>query len=259
MMPRSRAKLALPIVVATILFARSTILAQVQGMQAYDNRIEGTNVHNNALQDFTLVAIHRSVQPFNTNADLHVRFYLPRITGNPEKKVFVEATELQDSFHYFMQAKPSTKWTDGHWNVFGPWPTRDVIDRLGLQNNNIGVRAGYRLNNGPPVFLPVDVYQNDGQPAVLTYTFYFITGSDLRSLDVSVANSKGTTLKEPAVQQKCNKDFNPGCKLYAAGSTHYFSLDMSALPPGEYHVRLSGHVPGNLTPTSLDIVVFHSR
>src|SRR6266478_5145262 len=114
------------------LSAASAAFAQVQGMKAFDNRIEGTNVHTNALQDFTVIAIHRSFQLFPTNTTLHVRFFLPRVVDSPNKEVFVEAVELQDSFHYFMQAK-SFKWNENDWNVFEPWPTKDVIDRLGLQ------------------------------------------------------------------------------------------------------------------------------
>ena len=235
----------------------SAARSQVEGMHPFDNRMEGTNVHLNGLQDFTLIALHRTFQLFPQNATLHVRFFLPHLAGNLGEKVFVEAVELQDSFHYFMQAKGSRKWTDGNWNVFEPWPTKDVIDRLGVQARNVGVLAGYRIDNGRPVYLPVDVYQNDGQLATKTYTFHFITGQDLQSLDVSVTNSAGVAMKVPSPQLKCNKAYNPACKLYAAGSAQAFPLDMSSLPQGEYHIKLLGHVPGSLTPTSLDIVLYH--
>jgi hypothetical protein len=185
---------------ATFLSQGSISRAQLQGMRTFENRSEGTNVHTNALQDFTLLAIRRNFQPFTANSTLHVRFFLPRTVGNLDKKVFVEANELQDSFHYFMQAT-ARKWSDGAWNVFGPWPTGDVIDRLQIQYANVGVRAGYRISNGPEVFVPVDVYQNDGQPATQAYTFYFISGSDLQSLDVSVANSAGAVMKSPSLQK----------------------------------------------------------
>jgi hypothetical protein len=239
------------------LSAGSVVSAQVQGMQAFDNRVEGTNVHNNALQDFTLIAIHRGFQLFPQNATLHVRFFLPRLAGAPNRKVFVEAVELQDSFHYFMQAKSTSKWNDGSYNVFEPWPTHDVIDRLGLQARNLGVLAGYRIGNDRPVYLPADVYQNEGQFATKSYTIHFITGQDLQSLDVSVTNSAGVDMKVPKPQLKCNKTYNPSCKLYAAGSAQAFPLDMSSLPQGEYHIKLLGHVPSTLTPTSLDILLYH--
>jgi hypothetical protein len=32
---------------------------------------------------------------------------------------------------------------------------------------------------------------------------------------------------------------------------------MSSLVEGEYHLKLTGHIPGNSTPTSLEIVVYH--
>jgi hypothetical protein len=245
------------IIAAIFLSAGSAASAQVQGMRAFDNRVEGTNVHTNALQDFALIAIHRNFQFFPKNATLHVRFFLPRLAGNLDDKVFVQAVELQDSFHYFMQAKGTSKWRDGNWNVFEPWPTKDVIDRLGVQARNVGVLAGYRIGNDRPVFLPVDVYQNDAPLATKTYTFHFITGQDLQSLDVSVTNSAGVAVNVPKQQLKCNKAYNPGCKLYAAGSAQAFPLDMSSLPQGEYHIKLLGHVPGSLTPTSLDIVLYH--
>jgi hypothetical protein len=240
-----------------LLSSASAAYGQVRGMQTFDNRNEGTNIHTNALQDFTLIAIHRNFQVFSKNATLHVRFFLPRMADNLNKKVFVQAAELQDSFHYFMEAKATSKWQDGGWNVFGPWPTKDVIDQLEIQARNLGVLAGYRIGNDRPVYLPVDVYQNDGQFATTTYTFHFITGQDLQSLEVSVTNSAGLEMKVSKPQLKCNKTYNPSCKLFAAGSAQAFPLDLSLLPQGEYHIKLLGHVPGTLTPTSLDFVLYH--
>lgn len=249
--------LARLIITGILLSWQPITFAQVQGMQTFDNRLEGTNVHTNALQDLTLIAIHRDFRPFKQNATLHVRFFLPEIASSPDKKVFVEAVELQDSFHYFMLAKSSNSWKDGNWNVFGPWPTKDVIDRLGLQAENLGVLAGYREGNDRRVYLPTDVYGNDGPPLTHMYTFHFITGKDLQSLDVSVSNAEGVIMNVTTPQLKCKRIYNPNCKLYAAGSTGDFPLDMSTLPAGEYHVKLLGHVPGDLTPTSLDILLYH--
>jgi hypothetical protein len=240
-----------------VLGTSSPSFAQVQGMKAFDNRLEGTKVHPNALLDFTLIAAHRSFTPFSANAVLHVRFYLPKQGGSTNKEVFVESAELQDSFHYSMQAKNSGKWKDGDWNVFEPWPTKDVIDKLGIQASNIGVLVGYRIGNSPPVYVPVEVYQNEERAKSGAYTFYFMTGQDLQSLEVSVTNGAGVVMKAPKLQLSCRRSFNPNCKLYAAGSVQPIMLDMSALPQGEYHIKLLGHIPGNLTPTSLDIVVYH--
>jgi hypothetical protein len=245
------------VVTVIVLFAELVSFGQVQGMQTFDNRREGTNIHPNALQDFNIIAVHREYQSFGPHSTLHVRFYLPRVTDSENRQVFLEATELQDSFHYFMEARSTGLQHDSSWNVFEPWPTQDVIDRLGLHASNIGVRAGYRINNDPPVFLPVDVYQSIAPSSSGVYRFYFITASDLQSLDVAVVNDRGAALSAPKFQQKCNKAYNPNCKLYAAGSTNSFSLDMSALPEGVYHIRLLGRVPSSLTPTSFDLALYH--
>ena len=245
------------LIAGILLGCQPSAFAQVEGMQNFENRVEGRNVHPNALQDFTLIAIHRDFQLFKQNATLRVRFFIPRSAADADRRVFVEAVELQDSFHYFMQAKNARAWKDGNWNVFEPWPTEDVIDRLGLLAGNLGVLAGYRTGNDRPVYLPVDVYVNEVRTAARAYTFHFITGQDLQSLDVSVSNAAGVAMTVPKPQLKCRRTYNPNCKLYAAGSAGAFPLDMSSLPAGEYHVKLLGHVPGSLTPTSLDILMYH--
>lgn len=243
------------IVAGTALSTASYAFAQVQGLRVFENRLEGTNVHTNALQDFTIIAVHRNFQPFAANASLHVRFFIPRTNNSRDKEVFLEAVERQDSFHYFMQAKNS-KWKEDSWNVFEPWPTKDVIDRLGVQARNIAVLAGYRIGDGPRVYLPVDVYQTEA-PSRANYTLHFITASELQSIDVSVTNAAGAALKAPRLQEGCNRAFNASCRLYAAGSAQALALDMTALPAGEYHVKFLGHVPGDLTPRTLDIIVYH--
>ncbi len=225
-------------------------------MQEFPNRREGTTVHVDALEDFTLLAVHRNFESFPRNSNLNVRFFLPKLPDNPNKDVVVEAVELQDSVHYSMRSKSAPS-KEGTWNVFGQWPTKDVIDRLDIDAGNVGVLAEYRVGNKLPVCLPVDVYQDAKQPAKPAYTFHFITGQDLQSLDISVTNKAGAQVNLPKPKLMCNKSFNPNCKLYAAGSTQAFDLDMSSLAEGEYHLKLTGHVPGNSTPTSLEIVLYH--
>jgi hypothetical protein len=233
------------------------IYVSIQGMKDFGNRFEGTNVHVNALEDFTLLAIHRDFEPVSRNANLNVRFFLPGLPDSPKREVFVEAAELQDSSHYFMRSKSSIQWKDGGWNVFRPWPTRDVIDQLDLHVDNLGVLAGYRIASNLPVYLPVDVYQDDEHLAKHTYTFFFVTGKDLQSLEISVTNIKGTEMNLHKPDLKCNKILMPNCKLFAAGSTQAFDLDMSLLPEGEYHLKLVGHVLRTSTPTSLDFTLYH--
>jgi hypothetical protein len=243
-------------VIAICLLLTATRYSHGQGMKDYGNRLEGTNVHPNALEDFTLLAVHKTFAAFPRSTNLNVRFFLPKLDNNSLKSVFLEAVELQDSFHYFMKAK-NPSWKDGTWNVFQQWPTKDVIDALGIQADNLGVLAGYRLGDSRTVYLPVDVYPSGLQLPVRAYTFYFITGQDLQSLDISVTNAAGQEVGLHKPPLRCNKTLNPACRLFSGGSTHAFDLDMSSLPQGEYHLKLLGHVPGTSTPTSLDIAVYH--
>ena len=250
--------ISISLIVAGIFLSVSPGLhAQIQGMQTFENRKEGTNVHSNAAPDLILIAIHRNFENFSTNSNLHVRFFLPAVADVRTRKVFLEAVELQDSFHYFMEATNQSTWKDNNWNIFTPWPTKDVIDRLGLQPINIGVLARYEVAGAQAVYLPVDVYQTDSNQKKGAYTFHFITASDLQTLDVSVTNERGVVNKAPKLQFSCNRNYNPNCRLYAAGSTQAFTLDMSALQPGEFHIKLLGHIPGDITPVSLDFVIYH--
>jgi hypothetical protein len=235
-----------------------TASIQIQGMQSFANRREGTNIHKDALEDFTLIGLHRNFEKFEPKSTLNVSFFLPQ-TRNADRKVFVRASELRDSCHYFMTANTSPHWKSGTWNIFGPWPTADVIDQLSLSADNIGVLAGYLEGGNPPVYLPVDVSPNLDKLQPQSYRIHFITGRDLQSLDVSVSDSSGAPVKISVPIQRCNKALNPNCKLFAAGSSQSFPLDMSSLPAGEYHVKFLGHVPSTLTPTSLDITLYHHR
>jgi hypothetical protein len=247
------------VVLCFLVAALLTTAAQIQGMHSFVNRREGTNIHKDALQDFTLIGLHRNFRKFEPKSTLNVGFFLPQPNGNSERKIFVEATELRDSCHYFMTANISPQWKSGSWNIFGPWPTADVIDQLSLSADNIGVLAWYRDGGDPPVYLPVDVSANHDNLPLQPYRIHFITGRDLQSLDVSISNSSSAPVKVSVPVQKCNRALNPNCKIYAAGSSQSFPLDMSSLPSGEYHVKFLGHVPGSLTPTSLDVMLYHHK
>jgi len=224
------------------------------GMKEFDNRFEGTTVRPHGLEDFTLLGIHRNFESFSHKANLHVRFFLPPV--NPKSQVSVEAAEIQDSFHYFMYSKSSLQWKVGDWNTFEPWPTNAVIDALGIQPDNLGVLAKYRLEGKFPVYLPVNVYENR-KSSKQTYTFHLLSGQDLQSLEVTATTAAGMEAKVPEVNLKCPMDLHPNCVLFAAGNTLAFDLDMSRLPDGEYHLKLVGRVPGSEEPTSLGIALYH--
>jgi hypothetical protein len=224
------------------------------GMKDFDNRREGTTIRQDALEDFTVLSVDRYVEPYKNNATLYVRFYFP--SGLPAASAFVEALELQDSFHYFMQAK-QVQWKTGDWNVFGPWPTSAVIDPLDIHSDNLSVRAGVQLADKSRFYFPVDVYQKQAPPRKQSYTFHFVTGQDLQSLDISIVSDKGASVNLKVPILSCDRKMSVNCILYPAGTTQAFDLDMSQLPEGEYRIHGVGHMPKTSDETSLNIRLYH--
>jgi hypothetical protein len=229
---------------------------EIEGMKDFGNRVEGRAIEPHGSEDLTILGIHRTFEQFPKYANLRVRFYLPKVVvgggPNPSRKVFVEAREIVDIQHYFMQSRQS-KWTDGDWNIFTPWPTKDVIVPLDIGSSNLAVVAGYRDGNAPPVFLPVDVLSGSPRTVKPSYTFHFQTSWDLHALEKSIVEPSGhtTSLKT----EICT--ISPGCILYPATSSNAFELDMSSFPEGVYTMHLVGHVPGNSMKPDLTIQIYH--
>jgi hypothetical protein len=231
---------------------------QVNGMRTFANRIEGTTIQKNAKDDFTLISIERSFKPFPPSSILNVRFYLPVLQAGKNVAVFLEAQELQDSLHYFMEARNFT-WKMGDWNSFKPWPTSDVIDQLGLDSNNIGIRAGYQRGSNPPVFLPVDVAVETANitSSGSLYTSHLITGEILQAINISVFNDSGMPVNLKLPRLGCDVSIAPKCIKYPSGGEVVFDLDFSSLPAGQYHIMLSGDTLNTNEKTSLDIKIYH--
>lgn len=244
-----------PIVICSIMLLAADG-GQPTELKDFGNRLEGTTVRPNALEDFTFISVDRSIDQFPKNSTLSVRFFIPQLPKNQAKTIFLEARELQDSFHYFMKAKPF-QCKEQDWNIFQPWPTSAVIDSLNLDASNLGVRAGYQIGNHAPVFTPVDVYRKIPSASKPAYTFHFITGQDLQSIDISVIDDTGRIVKLRKPHLKCNKQRSPNCVLYPAGSTQAFDLDMSSLAGGEYRINLVGHIPRTSATTSLEVLLYH--
>jgi hypothetical protein len=206
----------------------------VQGSLQFENRFEGTTVHQNDLEDFTILAIHRSFEEFPQNSRLNVRFFIPTLDLSTTRTVFVQAAELQDtSKHYFMHSKPITNLAVNAYNVFAPWPTTDVIDKLKIRPKNIGVLAGWQSAGDITVYTPVDVFQAEHHPSNGPYIFWFVVG------------------------QTCNLNMDPDCALYPAASTQALPIEFSSLPAGKYDVRFVGHIPKSSRTFAFDVRVYH--
>jgi len=222
---------------AALLSTFTTGAGPIEGLKDFVNRLEGTSYQQHGNEDLRLVSIQRSAEKFSRDSKLKVRFYLPTVSRETKYTVFVEAQEKQDFHRYFMQVKDQP-WTQSSWNTFEPWPTRDIIDPLGIESGNLAVRAGYRLENHSSVMLPVDLYSKDLVQSK-TYTFYFVPSEDLHSLHVEALDSRDT---RTVLTEKMECGLFANCTLFPATATRSFELDMSTLKSGPYLIKLVGHV-----------------
>jgi hypothetical protein len=238
-------------------FAFAGAQSGLQGPMQFDNRVEGTTVHRDDLEDFTLLAIHRSFEEFPRNSRLGVRFYVPSLDQTATQTVFVQAGELQDtSQHYFMHSKPITQLESNAFHVFTPWPTADVIDRLPIKPKNIGVLAGWQ-ESGSTIYSPVDVFEIGHHPSDGPYTFWFVVGHNVQTLEIFVTNERGQRVLPLLGKQTCNLSIDPDCALYPSASTQAISIDFSSVPGGKYKVRFVGHFPGSSKQFAFPVLIYH--
>jgi len=233
--------------------------AQIQDLQDFGNRKEGTAVRKDARgPDFTLISIEGHVDSFAPNSDLRVNFYLPRSDpGQDDSSIFVEASELVDSEHYLMLSSPKLKWQSGDLKNFGPWPTHDVIDRLHINASNLAIRAGRRIDVSNSLYSPAFVCTGKCDLATRTYTIHFKSGVDLNKLEVSVNDAAGRLLKNLNQTLVCDISAVSDCIKFPRDATRTFTLDMSAIPAGKYQVHLIGRQPNTTDTTAMSFSIYN--
>ena len=225
-------------------------------LKDYGNRCEGIVGRPNALKDFSLLSVMVPGDPIPHHSVMKVRLFLPT-SSRLGKRVFLEAQEKEDFYHYFMSAK-TAEWRSDSWITFEPWPTSAVIDELQLLPNNIAVRAGYITVDSVSVYIPVEVFTDKPPLTLKPYQFVFVTGQPLQSVDVATTDSAGrdvTSLK--TIHLSCDLQADADCTLFPAGSNVSFDLDMTAVPDGQYHVLISGHVPRLRKETGIEVLIYH--
>jgi hypothetical protein len=233
--------------------------AQVQDLQDFGNRKEGTAVRKDARgPEFTLVSIEGHVDTFAPNSDLRVKFYLPPSDpGQDNSSIFVEASELVDSEHYLMLSSPKLTWENGDLKDFGPWPSRDVIDRLQIGASNLAIRAGRRIGASNSLYSPAFVCTGKCDVAARTYTIHFKSGVDLNKLEVSVNDAAGHLVNSLNQTLACNTAVFSDCIKFPRDATRTFKLDMSALPAGRYQIHVIGRQPNTTDTTAMSFSLYN--
>jgi hypothetical protein len=243
----------IPALTVLCVFVASTFLtAQSGSLRDFGNRLEGTAARQNALNDWQLLGLHRSVVVFGPNAQLRVRLFAPQGAS----RINLEAVELQDFKHYVMRSKESYRWNADAWNTFQPWPTADVIDVLGVKGANMAVLATYTAPGERLTVLPVDVFADALPRASPVYTAYFRTGRDIQTITVTMTLPDGRAAKPPDIKT-CNRSLNPSCRLYAAGSTQALDVDGDGVSAGVYRVAITETIPNSSDKISPEFWLYH--
>lgn len=140
------------------------------------NRYEGRVSLEIGAPPIELIGFYGFREKFETgtNESLRVRFYL-----HDTLQVYLCAQEIERKEFYWMEAKPQ-KWQIG-WNEFGPWPSGEVISKLNLPANNIGVLVRSEKVYGSGPVSPAILYYSAPPQTITEYTAYFRPGKALAS------------------------------------------------------------------------------
>jgi hypothetical protein len=203
----------------------------------FGNRWEGRQTADNGKFDFLLLGLHRSFEPFREHAILKVRFAVPPGGTQP----LVTASELNDFLDYAMV---STHLNHGEFYELDPWATSDVIDGH-VDWNNLGVVASY-VRGEDRFYSPADVGQSLNSPSNI-YRVHFRLGASIQKLEIGVTSRSGTVIPVKVEPRKlsCDTSQVPNCTFWFDGDSHFVDLDFSAVPPGEYYVKLKGAIYKN--------------
>jgi hypothetical protein len=191
------------------------------------NRFEGRIEIPVGKPDLELLSFVGFREPFTGEVTLKVRFFLP--TDAP---VFIQARELQEDKHYWMESK-RTSWRPGTWNDFGPWSTRDVLTREDIAPSNLGIviRLHRDTGNGGEV-LPAFVYHSTPPATFTRYTLHLRPTSTLKK--VTYALSRIVDEREVGVKASSLL----GEKI--AGEPFPIELDARNLPDGPLRLVVQG-------------------
>lgn len=170
---------------------------------------------------------------FKDGEELTVRFYLP----DKRAAVHLYAREVKVERHYWMQARPAP-WTTG-WNALAPWPTADVLQKLGVPASNVGVLV--RLDDrfpadglvAPALLGPI----NTPGARIGRYTAKFLSGAAYSggTFKVQAGCAGGGDVASGRVgQQRTGVDFRVDFDITSQPSGYYsivLTMQRSTPPP----------------------------
>lgn len=144
---------------------------------------------------------------------LRVKFF-----SNAKGDLSVTAQEIETDRQYYMVAKRKN-WQAGEWNVFGPWPTKDVIKKEDILSDNLGVLISGGGNQLQPAF----VYHSQPPATANAYRMHLRSNKTFASAQVSLYGTPGRGQPNPKTW---------GLAKQVAGMTFRIDLDVSGYGKG---------------------------
>lgn len=163
-------------------------------------------------------------EPYAGGEDLEVRFFLPQAAD-----VVIRAREIEERVQYLMVVK-DREWAAGEWNVFGSWPTGEVLAREGVPTGNLGVVV--RLGAGEAAtWVPALIYHSSPPETLSSYLLHFRPGSDLSEIVYRIYDGEEELSQARLVDLRAFVPFA-------------IELETAGLPAGSLRLELRGELRG---------------
>jgi hypothetical protein len=121
------------------------------------------------------------------DVSLKVKFF-----HHAQDRLSIIAQEIKTQRQYYMKAKQES-WQTGAWNEFGPWPTRDVINREEIGSDNLGVL----ISDGGNRLVPALVYYSAAPATVGVYRMHLRANAHLKYATLSLYGNQGKGRPNP--------------------------------------------------------------
>ena len=205
------------------------------------NRYEGRVEIPVSSPELEIVSLAGFREPYDEDAVLFVKFFLAE-----PAPVTLQGLELQIDTQYLMEAKAGD-WKVGEWNIFGPWPTRDVLDREGIPFTNLGVLITQEAESLRR-YLPTFVYHSDPPRRAERYVLHLRPRVRLRKLSYTL-----TQLGDPEVELKAGRRLED----MEAGAPVRLELDAGEAKEGWLRVDVEGSYKSEPGGPKLSFELYH--
>jgi len=220
--------------------------------QARSNRYEGLQSEFNAKPRFEVRGIfgREDLTSATPDPDLKLSFYIP-----PNGTLLnIQAQELKRNKGYLMVPKlPLPGAIAGQWATFSPWPASEVLAKVHIQPDQLGVVVSLRLPNLTNVYAPVLFYTDRVLPNINAYSIFFSSDKSVEQVRCTVVDEHGHNKSSNNTPYTCtlpNRETS-----FLSGVTKRFEVNAGNLPPGLVTITITGEYTNDESGEGLHAVL----